>query len=159
MNAPANSAPSNRIAMGEYHGTVSNTVVIPFGDRPVIFTTIKLDGPGERHVTHAVRLHNADAKRIGINELRSGFPEQLAKCDSDLAVIKAVNRGVLKGLPVIAAVVPQLKKGIPVRLDNGEAAYNIRLRSIVPMSDEALEAALDRIVTDTPADADAIASA
>lgn len=145
-----------RIAVGEYHGTVSNTIVIPFGDRPVIFTTIKL--ADDKHVTHAVRLHSPDAKRIGLNELRSGFPEQLAAFD-DREVIKAVNRGLIKGLPVVAAVVPQLKNGVPVKLDNGEAAYNVRLRSVAPMSDDALDAALDRIETHVPADADAIPSA
>lgn len=141
----------SRITTGEYRGKVTNIIVIPFGDRPVIFTTIGLT-VGDRHVTHAVRLHNLDAMRIGLNELRSGFPNKLGALD-DKSLIKALKNGLIKDDEVIALVVPQMKNNLPVKLDNGDAAYNIRLRSVEPMSDDVLEASLDRIVANAQAEA------
>ena len=150
MSSSASSTQS-RIATGEYPGKVTNTIVIPFGDRPVIFTTIALTG-GDRHVTHAVRLHNLDAMRIGLNELRSGFPNKLGALD-DKSLIRALKNGVIKNDDVIALVVPQMKNNIPVKLDNGEAAYNIRLRSVEPMSDDVLDASLERVLASAQAEA------
>lgn len=148
---------SPRIKTGEYPGKVTNIIVIPFGDRPVIFTTINVGM--DQHVTHAVRLHNLDAARIGLNELRSGFPNKLGALD-DKSLIRALKNLVIKGDDVVALVVPQLDKGIPVRLKNGEIAYNIRLRSTQPMSDAVLDSALDRVMENaTKAAAEAKAKA
>jgi len=143
-SAPASNPNVNRLAMGDYPATVKDVRVIPFGDRPVIFTTLVTDD--SKQITHAVRLHNPDALRIGLNELRLGFPNILGIIPDNIALIKAMNRGVIIGHKVLASVQPQVKQGITVKLDNGETAYNIRLYAIEKMTDETLDNALGSIL-------------
>lgn len=145
-SSPASNKNVTRLAMGTYPATVKDVRVIPFGDRPVIFTTLVTDDGHQ--ITHAVRLHNADAMRIGMNELRTGFPNQLGNL-SNIDLLKAMNRATIIGQKVTAAVVPQVKNGLPVRLDSGEQAYNIRLYPVEKASDETLEAAFANILAQT----------
>lgn len=158
----SNSAPSTqnrnvtRLSMGEYETTVSAIKVLPFGDRPVIFTTLTTEDG--RQITHAVRMYSGDAYRIGLQELRTGFPNQLGNLDAD-GIVVAMNRGVVLNHRVKAAIVPQMKNGIPVKLDNGEPAYNVKLYAIEAMSEETLRAALARLAMSTKIEDDAITTA
>ncbi len=150
-SAPASNKNVSRLPMGDYPATVKDVRVIPFGDRPVIFTTLVTDD--NRQITHAVRLHNPDALRIGLNELRLGFPNILGTM-KDIDLMKAMNRGLIIGHKVTASVQPQVKQGITVKLDNGETAYNIRLYAIEKMTDETLEGALSGLLAKATVEAD-----
>lgn len=145
-----------RLTIGDYAGKVLGIQVLPFGDRPVIFTAIGVALPGApenaplHRVTHAVRMNNPDALRIGLSELRLGFPNILGHL-SDKDVIKAMNRKAVLDRAVTVSIVPQLKNGIQVKLDNGEPAYNVRLRSVEAITDDTLDTILDKLTAPKPA--------
>lgn len=154
-----------RAANGEYKGKVTLISVILTGDRPVIFTRVELlekqdgdinstkwDKVLNTHVTHAVRLKgddpvkSAQSLRIGLNELRSAFPNELALLDNKALIIAMKNNTVL-GHDVHCSVVPQLNENnMQVVLENGEKAFNVRLRSAIPMSDEVSDKLIDALL-------------
>jgi hypothetical protein len=151
---------SQLLPLGDHSCVVSLTSVILTGSRPVIFT--RLTDENDNHVTHTVRLAPDPTKtaadptkfrqalEIGLNELRGGFPEQLALLD-DKAVVIAIKNGEIDGLPVNVSIVQQERDGKPFRLPNGDVAFNVRLRPYEPMSDEVASSLLDNILTPAPA--------
>lgn len=157
---PTTSKAQNRT--GEYSGVVSLSSVILTGDRPAIFTRVKLTAADHEteglHVTHVVRLKTknpaktAQAIQIGINELRAAFPNELALLNTDRAVIQALIAKKIVGKPVNVSIVQQMKNNIPVRLANadgspGELAFNVRLRPSEVMSEEVSSKLLDAVLT------------
>lgn len=125
----------------EYAATVVATKVNLIGDRPVIFTTLKTKE--NLSFTHAVRLHHPQARRIGMDELRTGFP-RLAVSD-DREIVKTLASGGIDGEEVTVLIVPQMHNGIPVKLKSGEEAYNVRLRSTAPMTDDLIDQLMDKL--------------
>lgn len=168
-NAPASNETAKPVTSkaqthtGDYSGKVSLVSVILTGDRPAIFTRVKLSD--ELHVTHVVRLKTnnpaktAQAIQIGLNELRAAFPNELATLN-DRQVIQAMIARKIADKPVNVSIVQQLKNGLPVRLKDaagnpGELAFNVRLRPAEVMSEDVSNKLLDSLLsaptTATPA--------
>lgn len=135
-------APSIRKAprLGEFKGAVSLISVIPSSTKPAIFTRIDLPAvpagegrpevPAEQ-VTHAVRMVNPQSIRIGLDEIRGAFTELVGKSDEEVLVALMSQTDSFVGRTVTVSIEPQLDKATraPVRGTNGEAYYNVRLRS------------------------------
>lgn len=145
-------------APGDYNGKVSKVTVLLATDRPVIFTTVTLTD--NHYVTHAVRLagdnaaKSAQARKIGLNELRSAFPNILGTL-SDIELIDALDEGRILDQPVHVTIVQQLDNNQPKRLKKvdgslGDILYNVRLRSAAPMSKEVRHALFNKAVTIAP---------
>ncbi len=137
---------------GDYRGRVTLISTILTGDRPVIFTRITLEDG--KHVTHAVRLKGDDpvktaaAIRIGLNDLRTGFPNKLALL-SDRDLILAMKDEVILNDEVIASIVPQMKNNLPVKLENGQNAYNVKLRPATKMENTVATSLIDSLLAPT----------
>lgn len=159
--------------VGEYLGIVTLFSIILTGNRPVIFTRInriaevddevllnrREDSPDApafdtlpEHTTHAVRLHDAEALRIGLGELKTAFPNDLATLTDRECLIKlAKEPKLLVGRQVDFAVQHQMKKGIMQRDPNtNEPYFNVRLRAVETMTDNTATTLIDNLLTHTP---------
>lgn len=157
--------------VGDYHGIVTLFSIILTGNRPVIFTRINriqpVEGQPDRdfditneHTTHAVRLHDPEALRIGLGELKTAFPNDLAVLTDRECLIKlAKEPRLLVGRRVGFAIQHQMKAGIPQKnKDTGEHYFNVRLRAVEAMTDTTATTLIDSLLTHIPKEADPFAS-
>lgn len=123
---------------GEYKGMVVGITINPVGNKPVIFTRLMTNASKEEgrmqpeYVTHAIRLNNLDSVRIGFDELRTAFPQQLATLDDEALLTFLMEKtDELLTKTVTFAIEPQLRNGVQVVGPKGQKYFNIRLRSSI----------------------------
>jgi len=124
---------STNAKYGVFAAIVNLISVLPFGERPVIFTRLKVkDGTAE--YTHAIRLNNASSMRIGLTELRGAFPKELGPLNDEQVIIELMTKTKLfvdRELEI--SIEPQINKEGKVAKDpkTGAEYFNVRLRSNV----------------------------
>lgn len=159
--------------VGEYLGIVTLFSIILTGNRPVIFTRInrvaevddeillnrRQDNPSApyfdtlpEHTTHAVRLHDAEALRIGLGELKTAFPNDLATLSDEECLLKlATNKTLLIGKRVDFSIQHQMKKGIIQKGEDGTPYFNVRLRAVEEMTEGTAKALIANLTSHVPA--------
>lgn len=158
--------------VGDYHGIVTLFSIILTGNRPVIFTRINRlvevddevllyrrecdpESPAyetaNEHTTHAVRLHDPEALRIGLGELKTAFPNDLATLSDEECLLElATNKTLLIGKRVDFSIQRQMKKGIVQKGEDGTPYFNVRLRAVEEMTTDTAKALIDNLLTHTP---------
>lgn len=149
--------------VGEYLGIVTLFSIILTGNRPVIFTRINRVQPVEgqpnrdfdvapEHTTHAVRLNNIESLRIGLGELKTAFPNDLAVLTDEQALEKlAMEPTLLIGRRVDFTIQHQTKKGIVQRDPNtNEPYFNVRLRAVESMTQTTAKSLIAGLLANVP---------
>lgn len=128
---------------GEFTGTVLR---IDFGfssERPTINVRIKYnDGVSMQHTSHTTRLvpdniTDSDkvlkaltVQRIGMDDLRAAFPQQLAGLNDEVLLTKLLNKtNEFVGKEVHMSIEAQTVGNVVQKNPNGVAYFNVRLRS------------------------------
>ena len=124
-------------SVGEFLATILSIAINISEDRPAVVTRIVLAQDGDiksatEKVTHIVRLNNPDSLRIGFDELRSAFPNELASLgDEDLLTHLIEKTDTFTGKKVSVGIENQVKSGIVQKNAYGVPYFNVRLRSAV----------------------------
>lgn len=122
-------------ATGEFLALIASLVINISAERPAVMTRLEIRRPGATTndiITHTVRLNNADSLRIGFDELRSAFPNELSALnDEDLLTTLIEKTDDFVGKQVQVGIETQVKNGIVQKAANGTPYYNVRLRSAV----------------------------
>lgn len=132
---------------GEYPGLVLAITMLASTERPALITRIKTDDPDIGILTHMVRLHDPQSMRIGLDELRSAFPDLLGQASDEQQVLRTclTNSKDFVNAKVTVAIEPQMKNGLVQRNPNTKEPYfNIRLRSAVHDLEESIA---DKLIT------------
>jgi len=140
---------SNTPKFGQFNGTVQD-LVVNIGSKPAIFTRVNIsqDPKVPEIVTHRINLDNPDSQRIGFDELRSAFPNELGQLDDrHLLTTVMTKTSQFTGKPAIVAVEPQTKNGVQVKGPAGQIYFNVRLRSGVrDLTEESATALADKLL-------------
>lgn len=120
---------------GEFKAKVIGITVSPSSHKPAIMTRLQLEDD-KSIIVHVINFTkkngdiNLDAIRIGLDELRGAFPNELAKLsDEDLIAYLMEKTDTLTNRALDIGIEQQTKNGIVQKSDKGEIYYNIRLRS------------------------------
>lgn len=139
----------------DYEGQLDLISYSPYGENPILFlllssiVTVEEEVPsveeGDEPIvkihqfmvkgSHATRLGNEDAKRIGLTEIANAFPTHfkdvdISDPDNILAVLLSKTSDI-EGSPLRWSCEAQIDRntGIPAKSESGVPYFNIRLRS------------------------------
>lgn len=134
--------------LGQFNGKVQD-LVVNIGSKPAIYTRVDISATNVPEiVTHRINLDNPDSQRIGFDELRSAFPQELGALDDrHLLTTLMTKTSMFTGKPAIVAIEAQMKNGVQVKSPQGQAYYNVRLRSGVrDLSEESAASLADKLL-------------
>lgn len=123
----------NTPKFGTFIGVIAD-IIVNIGSKPAIFTRVNTTPESETKelVTHRIMLDNPVNTRIGFDEMRNAFPEELGSLD-DTALLSRLltDTSRFEGRKVHVAVEPQLDATtrLPVKGPQGQTYFNVRLRS------------------------------